>query len=151
MSYNDRDTYRSNDGLDDSSTTDAYGSGGRGATGGTRGNDGLATSNTSDNYSSGMGGSAGGIRSNDGLDSSNTTDSYGGMGSTRRNDEGFSGRDDEGLRSSGRTDQGLSSAGKYDRSAGGNYDDPSYGGMSHSQATCPNRPADTLQNEPPAV
>jgi len=123
MSYNDRDTYRSNDGLDASNTTDAYSSGGRGNTGGIRGNDGLDTSNTTDAYSSGgMGGR--GTRANDGLDTSNTTDaygsdSYGQTGGTRRDDEGFS--------SSRRTDQGISSASKYDRSAGGNYDDPSYG------------------------
>ncbi|KAK5946679.1 hypothetical protein PMZ80_000822 [Knufia obscura] len=107
---NDRGTYRQNDGLATNSD-DTYGSG---MSGGTRGNDGLATSNTSDNYSSG---GMGGMRSNDGLDPSSTTDAYGGMGSTRRDDEGLSRR----------TDEGLSTAGRYDRSAGGNYDDPSYG------------------------
>ncbi len=112
--------YRSNDGLDPSSTTDAYSGSGRGNTGDGRSNDGLATSNTTDAYSSGGmsgRGNIGGIRSNDGLDTSNTTDAYGGRG-------------DEGLGSSRRTDAGISSgtAGKYDRSAGGNYDDPSYGG-----------------------
>ncbi|KAJ9656040.1 hypothetical protein H2198_005200 [Neophaeococcomyces mojaviensis] len=137
MSYEDSDDrrrggYRTNDGLDPSSTTDAYGEQDRGFDsgvgsrgGGLRRNDGLDPSSTSDAYGgdSGTGrhqqysGGNTGYRSNDGLDPSNTTDAYGEQSSRRRDDE----------MSSRRTDPGFGTASKYDRSAGGQYDDPSYG------------------------
>lgn len=107
---------RGNDGLDTSRTTDAYSGGDTGYGGSaTRGNDGLDPSGTTDAYSgrdTGYGGS--GTRRNDGLDPSGTSDAYGSSGGQRRDDN--------------RADYGASTASKYDRSAGGNYDDPSYGG-----------------------
>jgi len=146
---------RTNDGLDPSSTTDAYGGSGQGDMGGMRGNDGLDTSNTTDAYSSGgLGGRSetGGMRGNDGLQTSNTTDAYSSGGLGGRSETGGM-RGNDGLQTSNTTD--AYSSGGMDRSTGGKYADPSYGGMSpHSLPFCLTQsspPTNTSQTELPAA
>lgn len=107
---------RTNDGLDTSSTTDAYSD--RGAGHSNRTYDGLDASNTTDASSRGQ--SGGNYRGNDGLDAVGTSDAYG--SSAGRNAAGAY-RDNDGLDAGGTTDAAYGTG----KTRGG---DPSYTGTS---------------------
>lgn len=120
--------YRSNDGLDASNTTDAYGDNNTGGRDTYRSNDGLDSSGTSDAYNQTSSG-GGNYRSNDGLDASGTSDAYGDSGSG--NSGGRANRTTDGLDPSGTSDAYGDSGTMYGRRTDSEAQEKTPGGTSY--------------------